>query len=248
MKKPSTLVSTLSLLLFAVVALGFSSSASAFGNSRSTGTGTGTGGISTIIDGIQLNPYIMALQKEFDNAVKPTEQKGNQTIISSLIQMNKRYECRTFFALSKTDVAAPMEGRTWYQFTRFGQLFIDNQSYMETGRVKTFAPNVMMENELWGQSLERNYYEALRINAHGDLIVQSFSEQQLWARMLMNWLGIDELVNSWLAKFKGMALPTSVFGATGFVVSVSYCPNPSAPVPFLDYGTEEDFIQYIQSR
>lgn len=238
MKNTTTL---LFIIIFSLQSI-FSGSGIAMGKKQ-----TSANPISNIIDGIQLNPYVMALQKEFDAAAKPTEQRGNETVITDSIQVGKRYECRVFYALSRDNPAAPAEARSWYEFSRFGRLFLDNRAYLETGRIKTFAPNVMMENELWGQSAEKNYYEALRVNSHGDLIVQSFSPQMIWARALMNWLGIDEAINSWLGKNKGLALPTTIFGAAGFIVSFSYCPNPSTPNALFEFGSDQQVIDYIQS-
>jgi hypothetical protein len=238
MKKTAT---ALFLVIFGIQTLAGTASF-AFGKKQ-----TSADPISSILDEIQLNPYIMALQKEFDAAAKPTEQRGNETVITDSIQVGKRYECRVFYALSKNNPAAPAEARSWYEFSRFGRLFLDNKSYLDAGRIKTFAPNVMMENELWGQSAEKNYYEALRVNSHGDLIVQSFSPQMIWARALMNWLGIDEAINSWLGKNKGLALPTTIFGAAGFIVSFSYCPNPSTPNALFEFGSDQQVIDYIQS-
>ncbi len=199
-----------------------------------------------IVDDVQLNPYIMVLQKEFDAASKPTEADGSEVVISDLIQTGRRYDCRVFYALSSSSPSAPAESRSWYEFSKFGRLFLDNRSFLDTGRIKTFAPNVSMQNELWGQSMDRNYYEAIRVSPKGDLLVQSFSPQGIWARTLMNWLGIDEAINSWLARNKGMALPTSIFGATGFIISFSYCPDPATPNALLSHGTDEQVMEHIR--
>lgn len=61
-------------------------------------------------------------------------------------------------------------------------------------------------------------------------------------------MGIDEALNSWLAKNKGMALPSSIFDANGFIISLSCCPDPTTPNALLELASDEQLIDQIRGR
>ncbi|MEK6706324.1 MAG: hypothetical protein AABZ06_11100 [Bdellovibrionota bacterium] len=187
------------------------------------------GGGFDFVETITLNPYIMTLVKEFNNAIKPTHiDTEGRVLIGDNIEMGKRYDCRVFYALSRNDAVVAPEGRSWYQFKRFGDLFLDNLSFSDNGRIKTFAPNVAIENELWGQSFDKNYYEAIRVTKTGDLIIEAFAPKMAWARSILGILGLDNLIDYFLPKLQGLAIPTMIAGANGYIISYSYCPHDNA--------------------
>ncbi|MCM2322665.1 MAG: hypothetical protein NDJ90_05340 [Oligoflexia bacterium] len=174
---------------------------------------------------LALNPYIVTLQKEFNAAAKPVQtDSAGVTAIGEGIQFGKRYECRVYYALTKTDAIVPSMANTWYRFQKFGNLFIDNLAYLEVGRIRTYAPNATMDNELWGQSEDKTYYEAIRVTTSGDLIIEAFTPKKVWVRTMLSFFGLDSKLTELGQELEGLALETVVAGASGYVLSYTYCP------------------------
>lgn len=188
--------------------------------------------IGEITGSLQLNPYVTALQKEFAEAIKPVSVNpaNDRLMIGDNIQLEKRYDCRVFYALTQKNALLPTTSTTWYKFTKYGDLFLDNLAYLDTGKIKTFAANPLIEGELWGQSDDHTVYEALRVTRAGDLIIETFSPESSWTRAIIGVLGLDGNILGLASQIQGLALPAVVAGTNGYVLSYTYCPRDHVSV------------------
>jgi hypothetical protein len=212
----------LSAAIFAIIS---ASSSFAMGPSAS-----GTAGNNIPIIGntaIQLNPYIMVLQKEFQAATKPITSADNSIIVATGngIVVGQRYNCRVFPALTNGTTQATQPSTTsWYQFQTFGGLFIDNEAYMDGAKIKTFASNPQLDNEVWGQSQDETYYEAIRLTTNRDLIIEGFAPAASWVQIALGLINVNGSGQAIEQQLQNMQITTSVAGIQGYIVSYSYCP------------------------
>jgi hypothetical protein len=181
---------------------------------------------------VELNPYVQILQSQFKAATKPITSSTDNTIVVATgngIQLNETYNCRVYpiFTISSSSNTSNSSA-SWYEFQLFGGIFLDNEAFMEGGKIKTFASEPQFDNEVWGESQSGTYYEALRLNDNRDLLVEGFSPAATWIQVALQLIGVSPTSGIEQA-LQSMAISTTVSGIEGFVVSYSYCPNPTAP-------------------
>jgi hypothetical protein len=199
-----------------------------------------------------LNPAVAAVQDEFLNAKTPLFTTEGGTAFTNAIALDQRYNCRIFYALGRQNALVQPDTNTWYQFKKYGALFLENKSFDENHRINYFLAHKIPEkplekNELWGANTESSYYEAIRVSNGGDLLVMSFSEKAMWARAALGIFNLDELATILLTAIQGLSMqlpfPYSVAGKVidGLILAYAYCPKDPSPGFFLIGDDEEAF-------
>ncbi len=223
-------VRKLSLLLFTILGASQLSFAG--------GVGRGGGGLPTdlreILERLRINTDLLALKQVFDESlsVVQTDENGKKSI-DSRVQLHRRYHCRIIYATSRQG-ALPPSGTTWYSFTKFGSVFLDNLAYDDgTGRIPHFTRNPLVDGELIGQEPGSGaYYESMRVTDEGDLIIEGAAAELIWFRYILAVLGLSQYEQN--QEFKeGMKsrglLVTPILDALGVVLSYTYCPRDESP-------------------
>jgi hypothetical protein len=202
----------------ALVSLLFASSAHAFGKAQTPIT-------------LVTNPYVQTLLTAFNKAHKPTDYEPG--VIDHGIVLNHQYNCRVFYALSESNSTTPITSAIWYNFERYGYLFLDNTASVEVGQIKTFAVNPTLSDELIGEADSHDYFEALRVNEAGDLLIEGSTPPQVWVSTVIDDLGLSSELPELASNTEGLALASQVVGLGNLVVSYAYCPyDPSGTAPF----------------
>lgn len=206
-----------------------------------------------------MNPQIAIIQDQFNNAKTPvfTRDEDGSISFSDAIVMNRRYNCRIFYALTRSSMMVKPDDNIWYEFNKFSDISLDNTAFNEFHRVKNFAPHYMplkpeQNNELWGSSTEQTYYEAIRVKKNGDLLIIGFSDKYAWIRQALGIFNMDDLASTMLQAMQGfmnskfLAFPWDNMGQAidGLILGYGVCPKNPSPT-FHMIGDEAEALKYL---
>ncbi|MBI4924358.1 MAG: hypothetical protein HY843_00420 [Bdellovibrio sp.] len=206
-----------------------------------------------------MNPAIAIISDQFNNAKTPVfirDSDGSITFTDAIV-MDKHYDCRIFYSLSRSSMMVKPDDNIWYKFTKFSDIVLDNAAFSEFHRIKNYAPHYLplkpeQNNEVWGFSTEQTYYEAIRVKKNGDLLIVGFSDKFAWIRQALGIFNMDDLAAVLLQAFQGflnsklLAFPWDMAGQLldGLILGYGVCPKNPSPLFYL-IGDDEEALKYL---
>ena len=186
--------------------------------------------VEELLSRLDLNPNLMKLAQEFQKAQQAVAQDDNGDVyVGEGINIGERYECTIFYAVTdQQPIVAPI-GETWYQFDRFGHFFLENIAWKNgPGRIEYYTEVDSFPGDLVGRANDTTYWEAIRVDRFGGLIVEMEAPEIPWVKAILSFLGLGE----WIGKVTpdhmrndGLMVASILGQALGFVLGYAYCPT-----------------------
>ncbi len=185
-----------------------------------------------------LNPVASLILEQFNVANAPifSIATGGGIKLTDAVTLNKRYDCRQFPLISRTSEIFKPED-IGYEFAPLDDTELENKAYENSHLVKKYVPHFLPQKpesniELVGSSIENTYFEVIRVNKYGDLIIIRFSDQFSWVRISLSFMNgnLDILTAVLQPYLQAFASPFSFeigkdWKIDGRIVGYTICPK-----------------------
>ncbi len=184
------------------------------------------------LDKIDINPQALELARIFKLSSRGiTEPNPRGPVWSPDLKLNSSYQCEVFWILQDPERPLPLETESAYNFKPFGRLILKNLAAMENvGNIKTFGNDPISNGDLIGRSEDKSYFEAIRLDYDGSLLVEIQTKEYYYVKYILSMLGNSEYATALKVEdFKNnkpsLALPPVIEQNLHLVLGYGYCPT-----------------------